>query len=113
MFITDGQPTIEEDDVIRPKLPPLPPPIFPSPPFVLNNQTCLTHLTSTNSKHMFTINYIHPSRWHDEFFNIFSWCTAELQAPNSTVAQVIAKFVARLTRRIREWWINLGEFRKR
>ena len=44
---------------------------------------------------------------------MYSWCTAELQAPNSTVAHVIAKFVARLTGRIREWWINLGEFRQR
>ena len=44
---------------------------------------------------------------------MFSWCIAELQAPNSIVAQVIAKFVARLTGRIREWWINLGEFWQR
>ena len=44
---------------------------------------------------------------------MYSWCTAKLQAPNSTVAHVIAKFVARLIRRIREWWINLGEFQQR
>ena len=36
-----------------------------------------------------------------------------LHVPNSTVAQVIAKFIARLTRRLREWWISLGEFRQR
>ena len=44
---------------------------------------------------------------------MFSWCTAKLQALNSTVAQVITKFVARLIGRIREWWINLGEFQQR
>jgi len=44
---------------------------------------------------------------------MYSWCTAELQAPNSSVAHVIAKFVVRLIGRIREWWINLGEFQQR
>ena len=44
---------------------------------------------------------------------MYSWCIAELQVPNSTVAHVIAKFVARIIERIREWWINLGEFRQR
>ena len=62
---------------------------------------------------MFTIDNATPSKWHDENFNIYSWCTVELQALNSTVAHVITKFVARLTRRIREWWINLREFRQR
>ncbi|KAK9265782.1 hypothetical protein L1049_001707 [Liquidambar formosana] len=32
---------------------------------------------------------------------------AELQIPNSTIPQVIGKFVARLTGRLREWWIVL------
>ena len=27
--------------------------------------------------------------------------------------QIIAKFVARITRRLRDWWINLGEYRQR
>ena len=27
--------------------------------------------------------------------------------------QIIAKFVARITGRLREWWINLGEYRQR
>ena len=44
---------------------------------------------------------------------MYSWCIAELQAPNATVPQIIAKFVARITGRLREWWINLGEYRQR
>ena len=110
VFITDNQPTIEEDDVLCPKPPP---PIFPSPPFVPNTQTCLNHPSTADSKHLFTIDNAPSSKWHNEFFNMYSWCTAELQALNSIVAQVIAKFVARLTGRLREWWINLGEFRQR
>ena len=44
---------------------------------------------------------------------MYSWCTAKLQTPNSTITQVIAEFITRLTRRIREWWINLGQFWQR
>ena len=44
---------------------------------------------------------------------MYLWCTIELHVPNSTIAQVIAKFVARLTGRLREWWISLGEFWQR
>ena len=44
---------------------------------------------------------------------MYSWCIAKLQAPNATVPQIIAKFVARITGRLREWWINLGEYRQR
>ena len=94
VFMTDDQPTIEEDDVLHPKPPPPPPPIFPPPPFVPDNQTRLTHPSTTDSKHLFTIDNTPPSKWHDEIFNMYSWCTTELQAPNSTIAHVIAKFVA-------------------
>ena len=76
--MTDDQSTVEEDDVLCPKPPPLPLPIFPPPPFVPDNQTHLTYSSSTNSKHLFTIDNIPHSRWHDEFFNMFSWCIAEL-----------------------------------
>ena len=102
VFITDNQPTIEEDDVLCPKPPLLPPSIFPSPPFVPDTQTCLNHPSTTYSKHLFTVDNNPPSKWHDEIFIMYSWCTVELQALNSTVAQVIAKFVARLTGRLRE-----------
>ena len=44
---------------------------------------------------------------------MYSWYIAELQAPNATVSQIIAKFVARITGRLREWWINLGEYKQR
>ena len=44
---------------------------------------------------------------------MYSWCIAEFQAPNATISQIIAKFVARITRRLREWWINLGEYKQR
>ena len=47
----------------------------------------------------------------DGMMDFLTWCTTELQTPNSTVAHVIANFVARLTGRTRKWWINLGEFR--
>ena len=113
VFMIDDQPTVKEDDVLCPKLPPLPPPIFPPPPFVPDHQTCVTHPSTTDSKHLFTIDNVPPSKWHDEIFNMYSWCTAELQAPNSVVAHIIAKFVVRLTGRIRKWWINLGERRQR
>ena len=112
VFITDNQPTIEEDDVLCPKPPLLPPSIFPSPSFVPDTQTCLNDPSTTYSKHLFTVDNAPPSKWHDEIFIMYSWCTVELQALNSTVAQVIAKFVARLTGRLREWWINLGEFQQ-
>ena len=49
----------------------------------------------------------------NEIFNIYSWCIAELQAPNATIAQIMAKFVAKITGRLREWCINLGEYRQR
>ena len=44
---------------------------------------------------------------------MYSWCIAELQAPNSTMSQIIAKFMARITGRLKEWWINLGEYKQR
>ena len=44
---------------------------------------------------------------------MYSWCIAELQTPNAIVSQIIAKFVARITGRLREWWINIGEYKQR
>ena len=110
MYQQDDQPTVEEGDVFHPSPPP---PIFPPPSFVPDNQTHFTYSLVTNLKHLFTIDDAPPSKWHEKFFDIYSWCTIELHVPNSTVAQVIAKFIARLTRRIREWWISLGKFRQR
>ena len=110
MYQQDDQPTVEEDDVLHP---PPPPPIFPPPRFVPDNQTRLTYSSMIDLKHLYTIDDAPPSKWHEKFFDMYSWCTAELHVPNSTVAQVIAKFIARLTRRLREWWISLGEFRQR
>ena len=72
MHQTNDQPTIEKDDVLRPKPPLSSPPIFPPPPFVPDNQTHLTHSSSTNSKHLFIIDNAPPSKWHDEFLNMFS-----------------------------------------
>ena len=83
VFIVDK---VEEDDVLRPKQPSPPPPIFPLPPFIPNNQTSLTYSSTTDSKHLFTIDNAPPSRWYDEIFNMYSWCIAELQAPNATIA---------------------------
>ena len=110
MYQQDDQPTVEEDDVLYP---PPPPPIFPLPPFVPNNQTRLTYSSMTDLKHLFTIDDAPPSKWHENFFDMYSWCTAELHVLNSTIAEVIAKFITRLTGRIREWWISVGEFRQR
>ena len=67
----------------------------------------------TDLKHLFIIDDAPPSKWHEKFFDMYSQCIAELYVPNSTDAQVIAKFIARLTGRIREWWISLREFRQR
>ncbi|KAL4628338.1 hypothetical protein ACB092_05G230500 [Castanea dentata] len=112
VFMTEPK-VEEEDNVLRPKQPPPPPPIFPTPPVIPDHHTRLAHSSTTDSKHLFTLDNSPPSKWHEEIFNMYSWCTAELQAPNNTVAQIIAKFVARLTGRVRQWWINLGEYRQR
>ena len=107
--MTNNEPKVEEeDDVLRP---PLPLPIFPPPSFIPENQTRLAYSPTTDSIHLFTLDNAPPSRWHDEIFSIYSWCIAELQVPNATMPQIIAKFVARITGRPREWWINLGECR--
>ena len=109
IFMTDPKEE-EEDDVLRPQRPPSPPPIFSPPPVVPDHQTRLSYSPTTDSKHLFTLDNVPPSKWHDEFFNMNSWCIAEFQAPNATVSQIIAKFVARITGRLQEWWINLGEY---
>ena len=51
--------------------------------------------------------------YHVEDINMYFWCIAEFQAPNATVSQIIAKFVASITGRLREWWINLREYKQR
>ena len=101
VFMTNTEPKVEEeDDVLRPKKPPSPPPpIFPPPTFVPEYQTRLTYSPTTDSKHLFTLDNVPPSKWHDEFFNMYSWCIAEFQAPNATVSQIIAKFISRITRK--------------
>ena len=88
VFMTNIEPKVEEeDDVLHlKKPPPPPPPIFPPPPFVPEYQTRLTYSPTTDSKHLFTLNNVPSSRWHDEFFNMYSWCIAEFQAPNATVS---------------------------
>ena len=115
VFMANNEPKVEEeDDVLCPKKPPSPPPpIFPPPPFILEYQTRLAYSPTTDSKHLFTLDNAPFSRWHDEIFSLYSWCIAELQAPNATVSQIIAKFVVRITGRLREWWINLEEYRQR
>ena len=115
VFMANNEPKVEEeDDVLRPKNPPSPPPpIFPPPPFIPEYQTRLAYSPTTDSKHLFSLDNAPPSKWHGEIFSMYSWCIAELQAPNATVPQIIAKFVARITGRLREWWINLGEYRQR
>ncbi|KAK4583122.1 hypothetical protein RGQ29_026064 [Quercus rubra] len=115
VFMTNNEPKVEEeDDVLRPENPPSPPPpIFPLPPLIPDYQTMLAYSPTTDSKHLFTLDNAPPFRWHDEIFKMYSWCIAKLQAPNATVSQIIAKFVARITGRLREWWINLGEYRQR
>ena len=102
VFMTNTESKVEENDVLHPKQPPPPPPIFPLPPFIPDNQKRLTYSPTTDSKHLLTIDNALFSRRHDEIFNMYSWCIAELQAPNATVAQIIAKFVARVTGRLRE-----------
>ena len=100
VFMTNNEPKVEEeDDVLRPKNPPSPPPpIFPP-----SYQTRLAYSPTIDSKHLFTLDNAPPSRWHDKIFNMYSWCIVELQALNATVSQIIAKFVARITGRLREW----------
>ena len=103
VLMANDEPKVEEDDVLRPKKPPSPPPIFPPPPFIPEYQTRLAYSPTTDSKHLFTLDNAPPSRWHYEIFSMYSWCIAKLQAPNATVSQIIAKFVARITGRLREW----------
>ena len=89
-FMANNEPKVEEeDDVLHPKKrppPPPPPPIFPPPPFIPKYQTRLTYSPTIDSRHLFTLDNVPPSRWHGEFFNMYSWCIAELQAPNATVS---------------------------
>ena len=113
VFMMNDEPKEEEEDVLRPNKPPSPPLIFPPLPFIPEYQTRLAYSPTTDSKHLFTLDNALPSRGHDEIFSMYSWCIAELQAPNATIAQTIAKFVARITGTLREWWINLGEYRQR
>ena len=62
VFITNTESKVEEvDDVLRPKKP------TPPPPFVPEYQTRLTYSPTTDSKHLFTLDNVPPSRWHDEF----------------------------------------------
>ena len=89
VFMADSQPTVEEDDVLRSKPPPPPPPIFPPPPFILDTQTHLTHLSTINSKHLFTIDNAPPSKWHDEIFNMYSWCITELRPLLSSEKHIV------------------------
>ena len=88
VFMANNEPKVEEeDDVLRPKKPsPPPPPIFPPPPFIPEYQTRLTYSPTTDLRHLFTLDNVPPSKWHGEFFNMYSWCIAELQAPNATVS---------------------------
>ena len=72
MYQQDDQPTVEEDDVLHP---PPPPPIFPPPRFVPDNQTRLTYSLMIDLKHLFTIDDAPPSKWHEKFFDMYSWCT--------------------------------------
>ena len=113
VLMTNDEPKVEEDDVLHPKRPPSPPLIFPPPPFIPEYQTKLAYSPTTDSKHLFTLDNAPPSRWHDEIFSMYSWCITELQAPNATVTLIITKFMARIIGRLREWWINLGEYRQR
>ena len=68
MHRPENQPTIKKM-MSSPPPPPLPPPlpIFLPPPFVPNNQTCLTYSSNTDSKHLFTIDDVAPSKWHKKF----------------------------------------------
>ena len=96
VFMTNTESKVEEeDDVLRPKKPSSTP-----PPFVLEYQTRLTYSPTTDSKHLFTLDNVPPSRWHDEFFNLYSWCIVEFQAPNAIVSQIITKFFARIIGRL-------------
>ena len=76
VFMANNEPKVEEeedDDVLRPKQPPPPPPpIFSPSPFILEYQTRLTYSSTTDSKHLFTLDNVPPSRWHDELFNMYS-----------------------------------------
>ena len=87
VFMVNNEPKVEEkDDVLLPKNPPSPPPpIFPSPPFIREYQTRLAYSPTTDSKHLFTLDNAPSSRRHNEIFSMYSWCIAELQAPNATV----------------------------
>ena len=57
VFMTNTESKVEEvDDVLRPKKP------TPPRPFVPEYQTRLTYSPTTNSKHLFTLNNVPPSR---------------------------------------------------
>ena len=72
VLMANDEPKVEEVDVLCPKKPPSPPPIFPPPPFIPEYQTRLAYSPTTNSKHLFTLDNAPPSRWHDEIFSMYS-----------------------------------------
>ena len=45
------------------------------------------HSSTTNSKHLFTIDNAPPSKWHDEIFNMYSVLCVEDQAILQKIVQ--------------------------
>lgn len=43
---------------------------------------------------------------------MIAWIDAEMQIPEAQLRPTLVKFTSRLTGRLQEWWINLGEYRQ-
>lgn len=43
---------------------------------------------------------------------MIAWIDAEMQAPDAQLHTTLVKFTARLSGRLREWWIDLGEYQQ-
>lgn len=43
---------------------------------------------------------------------MIAWIDTEMKLPEAQLRPTVVKFTSRLAGRLREWWINLGEYRQ-
>ncbi|KAM7509736.1 hypothetical protein LguiB_008611 [Lonicera macranthoides] len=59
----------------------------------------------------FTIDDLPPKEWCDRFGKFAAWLQADLQIHSQSEA--FTRFLARLTGRLRDWYLSLGEYRQK
>lgn len=69
-------------------------------------------LPSFDQNRFFTLEDIPPSQWRTRILEILAWAQVQLQKPLATHTSVIAQLPPRLLGRLKDWWVNLGEYRQ-